>query len=89
MLTKFCSIVAKLCLVFAVVGLLLVILCVQWQVFGRYIMNDTPTWAESLALLLVLMGLPLVGAVAATDQLRSGSLAVEREPAQSQDSAEP
>ena len=25
-----------------------------WQVFGRYVLNDTPTWAESLALLLVL-----------------------------------
>lgn len=54
MLTKFCSFVAKLCLVIAVMGLLLVILCVQWQVFGRYILNDTPTWAENLALLLVL-----------------------------------
>ena len=26
----------------------------QWQVFGRYVLNDTPTWAEALALLLVL-----------------------------------
>ena len=26
----------------------------QWQVIGRYIFNDTPTWAEALALLLVL-----------------------------------
>jgi TRAP-type C4-dicarboxylate transport system permease small subunit len=34
--------------------LLLLILCVQWQVFGRYVLNDTPTWAENLALLLVL-----------------------------------
>ena len=27
---------------------------VAWQVFGRYVLNDTPTWAESLALVLVL-----------------------------------
>ena len=54
MLTKLCSFVAKLCLVLAVIGLLLVILCVQWQVIGRYILNDTPTWAENLAMLLVL-----------------------------------
>ena len=26
----------------------------QWQVVGRYVFNDTPTWAEALALLLVL-----------------------------------
>ena len=38
----------------AVIGLIAVILCVQWQVIGRYVFNDTPTWAEALALLLVL-----------------------------------
>lgn len=38
----------------AVVLLIALILCVQWQVIGRYVFNDTPTWAENLALLLVL-----------------------------------
>jgi TRAP-type transport system small permease protein len=41
-------------LALAVVGLIGVILCVQWQVIGRYVFNDTPTWAEALAMLLVL-----------------------------------
>jgi TRAP-type transport system small permease protein len=54
MFTKFCALVSKLSLMLAVVGLIAVILCVQWQVIGRYIFNDTPTWAEALALLLVL-----------------------------------
>ena len=54
MYTKLCAALSKLCLMLAVVGLIGVILCVQWQVFGRYIMNDTPTWAEALAMLLVL-----------------------------------
>jgi TRAP-type C4-dicarboxylate transport system permease small subunit len=54
MFTKFCAAVSKLCLVLAVIGLLAVVLCVQWQVVGRYIFNDTPTWAEALAMLLVL-----------------------------------
>lgn len=54
MFTKFCAAVSKLSLVLAVVGLIAVILCVQWQVIGRYVLNDTPTWAENLALLLVL-----------------------------------
>ncbi len=54
MYTKICATLSKLCLMLAVVGLIAVILCVQWQVFGRYVMNDTPTWAEALALLLVL-----------------------------------
>lgn len=54
MFTRFCAAVSKLSLMLAVLGLIAVILCVQWQVIGRYIFNDTPTWAENLALLLVL-----------------------------------
>jgi len=54
MFTKFCAAVSKVSLALAVLGLLAVVLCVQWQVLGRYALNDTPTWAESLALLLVL-----------------------------------
>lgn len=52
--TRLCAALARLSLGLAVVGLLAVVLCVQWQVFGRYVLNDTPTWAEALALLLVL-----------------------------------
>lgn len=54
MFTKFCAAVSKLSLMLAVVGLILVVLGVQYQVVGRYIFNDTPTWAEGLSLLLVL-----------------------------------
>ena len=54
MYTKFCAALSKLSLVLAVGGLIAVILCVQYQVIGRYIFNDTPTWAESGAVLLVL-----------------------------------
>lgn len=54
MFTKFCAAVSKLSLMLAVAGLIAVMLCVQWQVIGRYVFNDTPTWAENLALLLVL-----------------------------------
>jgi TRAP-type transport system small permease protein len=54
MFTRFCAALSKLSLALAVIGLLGVVLCVQWQVVGRYVLNDTPTWAEALALLLVL-----------------------------------
>ena len=53
MFTRFCASVAKYCLVLAVVGLCAIIACVSIQVFGRYVLNDTPTWAEALALVLV------------------------------------
>jgi TRAP-type C4-dicarboxylate transport system permease small subunit len=52
--TRFCAMLSKASLMLAVVLLIGVILCVQWQVLGRYVLNDTPTWAESLALMLVL-----------------------------------
>jgi TRAP-type C4-dicarboxylate transport system permease small subunit len=52
--TALCAGLSKAALVLAVCGLIALILCVQFQVVGRYIFNDTPTWAEALAMLLVL-----------------------------------
>ncbi len=51
--TRLCAALSKAALVLAIVGLIALILCVQYQVVGRYLLNDTPTWAEALALLLV------------------------------------
>ena len=52
--TRLCAVLSKLALVSAVVCLIAVLLCVQLQVVGRYVFNDTPTWTEGLAMLLVL-----------------------------------
>ncbi|MDW4497808.1 TRAP transporter small permease [Sulfitobacter sp. D35] len=41
-----CLLVASLCLVVLVVSF-------GWLVFGRYVLNATPTWVEQLALLLI------------------------------------
>jgi TRAP-type C4-dicarboxylate transport system permease small subunit len=51
--TRLCAFLSKAALVLAIIGLIALILCVQYQVVGRYLLNDTPTWAEALALLLV------------------------------------
>jgi len=48
--------------VIAVSGVALIVLIgiTGWQVWGRYVLNDTPTWAERLSLLLILIvALPL------------------------------
>ena len=45
---------AKYCMIVAVAGLSRSSPPSPFQVFGRYVMNDTPTWAESLALVLIL-----------------------------------
>lgn len=54
MYTKICAAISKFVLQLAVVGLAVIIIAVLYQVFGRYVLNDTPTWAEALALFLVL-----------------------------------
>lgn len=52
--TRLCAGLSKLALMAAVAGLIAVVICVQYQVVGRYVFNDTPTWAEALAMLLIL-----------------------------------
>jgi len=54
MFTRLCARIARTCLQLGVFGLMLLLCAVVYQVFGRYVLNNTPTWAESLALLLVL-----------------------------------
>ncbi|MFC7409914.1 TRAP transporter small permease [Hydrogenophaga atypica] len=51
----------------AIVGLIGIIVAVQYQVVGRYVFNDTPTWAEALALQLVLYVTALGVAVGVRD----------------------
>jgi TRAP-type C4-dicarboxylate transport system permease small subunit len=65
--SRFCAFLSKTSLVLAVIGLIGLILCVQFQVVGRYIFNDTPTWAEALALQLVLYVTALGVAVGVRD----------------------
>jgi TRAP-type C4-dicarboxylate transport system permease small subunit len=64
---RFCALLSKASLMLAVVGLIAVVLCVQYQVIGRYVFNDTPTWAEALALQLVLYVTALGVAVGVRD----------------------
>jgi TRAP-type C4-dicarboxylate transport system permease small subunit len=66
-LTRFCAATARLCLMAAVAGLTAVVAAVIIQVFGRYVLNDTPTWAEALAMLLVLYVTMLGAAVGVRD----------------------
>lgn len=44
---------ARICMTVAGVQLVALIAIFGWLVFGRYVLNDTPTWVEQAALLLV------------------------------------
>lgn len=52
-LIKFQDLLAKLCIVIASLALVTLVVTFGWLVFGRYVLNVTPTWVEQLALLLV------------------------------------
>jgi TRAP-type C4-dicarboxylate transport system permease small subunit len=54
MYTTICRKLARACMWLGIFGLVALIVAVTTQVVGRYVFNNTPTWAESLALLLVL-----------------------------------
>jgi len=61
MLARFTAPLARWCMYVAVAGLSGIVAVVAIQVFGRYVLNDTPVWAESAALVLVLY-VTLIGA---------------------------
>lgn len=52
--TRCCAALARMCLRLGVAGMCLLVVAVLYQVVGRYVFNNTPTWAESGAVLLVL-----------------------------------
>lgn len=62
-----CAALARLCMVLSVAGLVCLIAAVSYQIFGRHVLNSTPTWAESLSLLLVLYVTMMGAAVAVRD----------------------
>ena len=72
--TQLCATLSRWSLRTAVLGLVVLVICVQWQVVGRYLLNDSPTWTEPFALLLVLYITSLAVAVGVRD---AGHLGME------------
>lgn len=52
-LEKILDRVRALCIFIASIALVVLISTFGWLVFGRYVLNVTPTWVEQLALLLI------------------------------------
>ncbi|EPX75509.1 TRAP transporter small permease [Salipiger mucosus] len=47
------DVLAHICIAVAGTALVVLVAIFGWLVWGRYVMNDTPTWVEQLALILV------------------------------------
>lgn len=54
MLAKITGVASDLLIKAAAFGLVLMTLIVGWQVFGRYVLNSTPSWSEQAALTLMI-----------------------------------
>ncbi|MET4845281.1 tripartite ATP-independent transporter DctM subunit [Bradyrhizobium japonicum] len=61
LLSRINAVVARLGMYLSVTGLLVIVTIVFYQVFGRYVLNSSPTWTENLALVLILY-VTLIGA---------------------------
>ncbi|MCA3630271.1 MAG: TRAP transporter small permease [Methylobacterium sp.] len=61
--SRFAARLSLLCLVAAGIGLVAMTAIVAWTVFGRYVLNATPTWGEPASLFLMLWFILLGGAV--------------------------
>ncbi|MBU2328521.1 MAG: TRAP transporter small permease [Alphaproteobacteria bacterium] len=60
------------CLYLAGTGLVLMTLIIGWQVFGRYVLNDTPSWSEPLSLQLMSWFILLGAAVGVRESVHLG-----------------
>lgn len=49
------NLISKVCLILAGTALVVMTVIFAWLVFGRYVLNDTPTWVEQISLLLVMV----------------------------------
>ena len=53
-------------------GLVLMTGVIGWQVFARYVLNDSPSWSESAALIIMLYFVLLAAAVGVYQQFHLG-----------------
>lgn len=49
------EIIVRICILLAAVSLVAMTVFYVWLVYGRYVLNDTPTWVEQVSLLLVMV----------------------------------
>jgi TRAP-type C4-dicarboxylate transport system permease small subunit len=49
------NLLSRICLILAGTALIAMTLMFAWLVFGRYVLNDTPTWVEQVSHLLLMV----------------------------------
>ena len=67
--------ISRLTLVFAAAGLVVMTAVIGWQVFARYVLSDSPAWAEAASLALMVWFILLAAAVGVREQFHIGMTA--------------
>ncbi len=62
----------KVAILIGCIGLVAMTVVVTWQVIGRFILNDSPSWTEPISLLLMLYFVLLVAAVGVRERFHLG-----------------
>jgi TRAP-type C4-dicarboxylate transport system permease small subunit len=70
--------IARACLWFSGIGLVLMTVVIGWQVFARYILNDTPHWSERFCLLLMIYFILFAAAAGVRDGTHIGLVVVKQ-----------
>ncbi|KGE00923.1 TRAP transporter small permease [Rhizobium sp. YS-1r] len=66
------GVLSRLSLYIAGLGIVAMTLIVGWQVFGRYVLNDSPSWSEPLSLYLMSWFIMLGAAVGVRESVHLG-----------------
>ena len=66
------DLLTKIAVVIGCVGLVAMTVIVTWQVIGRFILNNSPSWTEPISLLLMLYFILLVAAVGVRERFHLG-----------------
>ncbi|MDU8928298.1 TRAP transporter small permease [Alisedimentitalea sp. MJ-SS2] len=61
------DLLSRICTILAGAALVIMTAIFAWLVFGRYVLNDTPTWVEQVSLLLVMV-IAFLGAAVGVNQ---------------------
>ena len=61
------GLVSRICILLAGLALVAMTVIFAWLVFGRYVLNNTPTWVEQVSLLLIMV-ISFLGAAVGVNQ---------------------
>lgn len=76
-LSRFTHLTADVLVKVSAFGLVLMTAIVGWQVFGRYVLNSTPSWSEEAALTLMIWFVSLAAAAGVRQGFHIRIVAVE------------